>query len=99
MLSEKRPQGQEEGRATSPTSQPGGTPLGERRRDLSDEELQLLALKPAAPVRLRELVDRQVIAELAEGARVCPTKVLGFVARLPGIARGLGIERVLARST
>jgi dTMP kinase len=88
---------QERGRVVV-TREPGGTPLGERVREL------LLDGGPIAPwseaalfaAARAELVDRVIGPALAEGADVVSDRYLDSSLAYQGVARGLGVERVLA---
>jgi dTMP kinase len=88
---------QERGRVVS-TREPGGTPLGERVREL------LLDGDPIAPwseaalfaAARAELVERVIGPALAEGADVVSDRYLDSSLAYQGVARGLGVERVLA---
>jgi dTMP kinase len=80
------------------TREPGGTALGERVRDL------LLNGEPIAPwseaalfaAARAELVERVIAPALAEGAEVISDRYLDSSLAYQGVARGLGIDRVLA---
>ena len=80
------------------TREPGGTPLGERVRDL------LLDGDPIAPwseaalfaAARAELVDRVIGPALAKGADVISDRYLDSSLAYQGVARGLGVDRVLA---
>jgi dTMP kinase len=80
------------------TREPGGTPLGERVREL------LLDGDPIAPwseaalftAARAELVDRVIGPALAAGADVISDRYLDSSLAYQGVARGLGVERVLA---
>jgi dTMP kinase len=88
---------QEHGRVVA-TREPGGTPLGERVREL------LLDGDPISPwseaalfaAARAELVDRVIGPALAEGADVVSDRYLDSSLAYQGVARGLGVERVLA---
>jgi dTMP kinase len=88
----------EEGGAVVATREPGGTPLGERVREL------LLDGDPIAPwteaalfaAARAELVDRVIGPALAQGAEVISDRYLDSSLAYQGVARGLGVERVLA---
>ncbi|MBA2461447.1 MAG: dTMP kinase [Actinobacteria bacterium] len=89
---------QGEGRDVVATREPGGTPFGERVRDL------LLDGEPMGPwaeaalfVAARaELVERVIGPALAKGSVVVCDRFLDSSLVYQGVARGLGIERVLA---
>jgi dTMP kinase len=86
-----------EGREVVATREPGGTPLGERVRDL------LLAGEAMAPwteaalftAARAELVQHVIGPALAEGADVICDRYLDSSLAYQGVARGLGVERVL----
>jgi dTMP kinase len=88
----------EEGGEVVATREPGGTPLGERVRDL------LLDGDPIAPwteaalfaAARAELVDRVIAPALEQGAAVISDRYLDSSLAYQGVARGLGVERVLA---
>lgn len=89
---------QKDGRTVVATREPGGTPLGERVREL------LLDGEPMAPwteaalftAARAELVDRVIGPTLADGADVVCDRFLDSSLVYQGVARGLGIERILA---
>ena len=80
------------------TREPGGTPLGERVREL------LLDGDPIAPwseaalftAARAELVDRVIGPALEAGADVISDRYLDSSLAYQGVARGLGVDRVLA---
>jgi dTMP kinase len=80
------------------TREPGGTPLGERVRDL------LLNGDPIAPwseaalfaAARAELVERVIGPALSEGVDVISDRYLDSSLAYQGVARGLGVDRVLA---
>ncbi len=87
-----------DGRTVETTREPGGTPLGERVRELL---LEGEAMSPWAEAALfaaarAELVDRVIGPKLADGAYVVSDRFLDSSLAYQGFARGLGIERVLA---
>jgi dTMP kinase len=89
---------EKEGRTVVSTREPGGTPLGERVRDLL---LDGDAMSPWTEAALftaarAELVDQVIGPKLAAGAEVVSDRFLDSSLVYQGIARGLGIERVLA---
>jgi dTMP kinase len=88
----------EEGREVVATREPGGTPLGEKIRELILEGDEMAAWTEAAlfTAARAELVDRVIGPKLAEGADVVCDRFLDSSLVYQGIARGLGIERVLA---
>jgi dTMP kinase len=89
---------EKEGRQVVATREPGGTPLGERVRDLLLDGDGMSPWTEAAlfTAARAELVDRVIGPKLAEGAEVVTDRFLDSSLVYQGIARGLGIERVLA---
>jgi dTMP kinase len=89
---------QKEGRQVVTAREPGGTPLGESVRQL------LLGGEGMAPwteaalftAARAELVDRVIGPGLAEGSDVVCDRYLDSSLAYQGVARGLGVERVLA---
>jgi dTMP kinase len=86
-----------EGRAVVATREPGGTPLGERVREIL---LGGIDVSPWAEAALfaaarAELVERVIRPELEGGADVICDRYIDSSLAYQGIARGLGIERVL----
>ena len=86
------------GREVVATREPGGTPLGEQIRELllSGPEMSAWAeasLFAAARAELAELVIRPA---LARGAAVVCDRYIDSSLAYQGIARGLGVDRVLA---
>ena len=89
---------QKEGRDVVTTREPGGTPLGERVRELL---LDGEAISPWTEAALfaaarAELVDRVIGPALANGSVVVCDRYLDSSLAYQGIGRGLGVERVLA---
>ena len=89
---------EEEGRDVVGTREPGGTELGERVRDLL---LSATEISPWAEVELFAAARAQLVAEviqpaLERGADVVCDRYLDSSLAYQGIARGLGVERVLA---
>jgi dTMP kinase len=89
---------EKEGRRVVATREPGGTPVGERVRELL---LDGEAMAPWAEAALftaarAELVERIIGPALADGAEVVCDRYLDSSLVYQGVARGLGIERVLA---
>jgi dTMP kinase len=89
---------EKEGRPVVATREPGGTPLGERVREML---LDGDAMSPWTEAALftaarAELVERVIGPKLAEGADVVSDRYLDSSLVYQGVARGLGIERVLA---
>jgi dTMP kinase len=80
------------------TREPGGTPLGERVRELLLEGESIAPWSEAAlfAAARAELVDRVIGPALAEGADVVSDRYLDSSLAYQGVARGLGVERVLA---
>jgi dTMP kinase len=89
---------QEEGREVVTTREPGGTPLGERVRELLLDGEGMAPWTEAAlfAAARAELVERVIGPALAEGADVICDRYLDSSLAYQGIARGLGVERVLA---
>ncbi|MGH3079811.1 MAG: dTMP kinase [Gaiellaceae bacterium] len=89
---------QKEGRDVVTTREPGGTPLGERVRELLLEGEAIAPWTEAAlfAAARAELVDRVIGPALAEGSVVVCDRYLDSSLAYQGIARGLGVERVLA---
>jgi dTMP kinase len=88
---------QAEGRQIVTTREPGGTPLGERVREIL---LGGIEISPWAEATLfaaarAELVERVIAPELARGADVVCDRYIDSSLAYQGIARGLGVERVL----
>jgi len=87
-----------EGREVVETREPGGTALGERVR-----ELVLGAAHPVAPwaeaalfaAARAQIVDEVIRPALARGADVVCDRYIDSSLAYQGLARGLGIERVL----
>ena len=84
------------GREVVTTREPGGTPLGEQIREL----LLHGAASPWAEAALfaaarAELVDRVIVPARDRGAVVVCDRYLDSSLAYQGIARGLGVERVL----
>jgi len=88
---------QADGRDVVATREPGGTPLGERIREL------LLGGTPISPwseaalfaAARAELVERVIAPALQRGAAVISDRYLDSSLAYQGIARGLGVDRVL----
>ena len=87
-----------EGREVVATREPGGTDLGERVRELLlDGDTMTPWAEAALFVAARaELVDRVIGPTLARGADIVCDRFLDSSLVYQGVARGLGIERVLA---
>jgi dTMP kinase len=89
------------GREVVATREPGGTPLGERIRELL---LDGDAITPWAEAALfaaarAELAERVIRPALARGADVVCDRYIDSSLVYQGIARGLGVERVLELNT
>jgi dTMP kinase len=87
-----------EGRTVVATREPGGTPLGERVRELL---LEGDGMAPWAEASLftsarAELVEEVIRPALADGSIVVCDRYLDSSLAYQGVARGLGIDRVLA---
>ena len=87
----------QEGRKVVATREPGGTPLGEHVRELL---LDGEAMSPWAEAALftaarAELVEHVIGPALADGSDVVCDRYLDSSLAYQGIARGLGVERVL----
>jgi len=87
----------EEGREVVATREPGGTELGERLREvlLHGEVASAWAEAALFAAARAELVERVVRPALARGADVICDRYLDSSLAYQGIARGLGVERVL----
>jgi dTMP kinase len=86
-----------DGRDVVATREPGGTPLGEQVRELL---LQGVEMSPWAETTLfaaarAELVERVIAPALAAGKDVVCDRYIDSSLAYQGIARGLGLERVL----
>lgn len=86
-----------EGRAVVATREPGGTPLGERVREvlLGGTEISPWAEAALFAAARAELVERVIAPQLACGADVVCDRYIDSSLAYQGIARGLGVERVL----
>jgi dTMP kinase len=87
-----------EGREVVATREPGGTPLGERVRELLLDGEAIAPWTEAAlfAAARAELVDRVIGPALANGSVVVCDRYLDSSLAYQGIGRGLGVERVLA---
>jgi dTMP kinase len=87
-----------EGRTVVATREPGGTPLGERVRELLLEGDAMAPWSEAAlfVAARSELVERVIGPALAEGSDVISDRYLDSSLAYQGVARGLGVEQVLA---
>jgi dTMP kinase len=86
-----------EGREVVLTREPGGTPLGEQVREvlLGDGEITAWAEAALFAAARAELVERVIAPAIAAGSDVVCDRYLDSSLAYQGIARGLGIERVL----
>jgi dTMP kinase len=89
---------QQEGRDVVMTREPGGTPLGERVRELLLDGDDMAPWTEAAlfAAARAELVERVIEPALSAGSDVVCDRYLDSSLAYQGIARGLGVERVLA---
>jgi dTMP kinase len=89
---------EEQGRSVVATREPGGTPLGERVRELLlDGDAMAPWSEAALFVAARsELVERVIAPALAAGSEVVSDRYLDSSLAYQGVARGLGVEHVLA---
>jgi dTMP kinase len=87
-----------EGRNVVATREPGGTRLGERIRELllDGEGMAPWAEASLFTTARAELVERVISPALAEGSVVVCDRYLDSSLAYQGVARGLGIDRVLA---
>jgi dTMP kinase len=86
-----------EGRDVVDTREPGGTPLGERVRELllAGERIAPWAETALFAAARAQLVDQVIRPALARGADVVCDRYLDSSLAYQGLARGLGVERVL----
>lgn len=86
-----------EGRDVVATREPGGTPAGERIRELLLEGGEIAPWTEAAlfAAARAQLVDELIRPALARGADVICDRYIDSSLAYQGIARGLGVERVL----
>jgi dTMP kinase len=86
-----------EGRDVVETREPGGTALGERVRDLllSGEGMAPWAEAGLFAAARAQLVDEVIRPALARGADIVCDRYLDSSLAYQGLARGLGVERVL----
>jgi dTMP kinase len=86
-----------EGREVVATREPGGTLLGERIRELllRGDEISPWAEAALFAAARAELVERVIAPQLARGADVLCDRYIDSSLAYQGIARGLGVERVL----
>jgi dTMP kinase len=89
---------QKEGRQVVTAREPGGTPLGESVRELLLDGEGMAPWTEAAlfTAARAELVDRVIGPALADGSDVVCDRYLDSSLAYQGVARGLGVERVLA---
>ncbi len=87
----------EGGREVVLTREPGGTPLGERIREvlLDGPEMTAWAEASLFAAARAELAERVIRPALARGAIVVSDRYLDSSLAYQGVARGLGIDRVL----
>lgn len=86
-----------EGRKVVVAREPGGTPLGEQVRKvlLNGGEISSWAEAALFAAARAELVDRVIAPALARGADVVCDRYLDSSLAYQGIARGLGLHRIL----
>jgi dTMP kinase len=79
------------------TREPGGTPLGERIRELLLDGPEMSAWAEASlfAAARAELAERVIRPALARGAVVVSDRYLDSSLAYQGVARGLGVDRVL----
>jgi dTMP kinase len=89
---------QKEGRRVVTAREPGGTPLGESVRELLLDGEGMAPWTEAAlfTAARAELVARVIGPALADGSDVVCDRYLDSSLAYQGVARGLGVERVLA---
>jgi dTMP kinase len=87
----------EDGRDVVATREPGGTPAGERIRELLLEGGEIAPWTEAAlfAAARAQLVDEVIRPALASGADVICDRYIDSSLAYQGIGRGLGVERVL----
>jgi len=85
------------GRAVVATREPGGTPLGERVRELvlDGEEMTPWAEAALFAAARAELAERVIRPALAAGSDVLCDRYLDSSLVYQGLGRGLGVERVI----
>src|SRR5919204_1327801 len=86
-----------EGREVVVTREPGGTELGERIRELllNGAEMSAWAEASLFAAARAELVERVIYPALERGADVVCDRYIDSSLAYQGIARGLGVDRVL----
>ena len=89
-----------EGRPVVSVREPGGTPLGERIRELLLEGAAMSAWTEAAlfAAARAELVEAVIVPALRDGSFVVCDRYVDSSLAYQGIARGLGVEQVLELS-
>jgi dTMP kinase len=87
-----------DGRDVIATREPGGTPLGEEVRRLLLEGMDMSAWAEAAlfAAARAELAERVIAPALEAGKDVVSDRYVDSSLAYQGLARGLGVERVLA---
>lgn len=87
----------ESGREVVATREPGGTPLGEHIRELllDGPEMTAWAETSLFAAARAELAERVIRPALARGATVVSDRYVDSSLAYQGVARGLGIDRVL----
>jgi dTMP kinase len=87
----------ESGREVVATREPGGTPLGERIRELLLDGPEMSAWAEASlfAAARAELAERVIRPALARGAIVVSDRYVDSSLAYQGVARGLGVDRVL----
>jgi dTMP kinase len=85
------------GRAVVATREPGGTPIGERIRELllDGDDVTPWAEAALFAAARAELAERVIRPALASGSDVVCDRYLDSSLVYQGVARGLGVERVL----
>jgi dTMP kinase len=88
----------DQGRTVVATREPGGTPLGERVRDLLLDGDAMSAWSEAAlfVAARSELVERVIGPALAAGSEVVSDRYIDSSLAYQGVARGLGVDEILA---
>jgi dTMP kinase len=86
-----------EGREVVATREPGGTPLGERVREVLLDGTPMTAWAEAAlfAAARAELVERVIAPALEAGGDVICDRYIDSSLAYQGLARGLGVDRVL----
>jgi dTMP kinase len=86
-----------DGREVVATREPGGTPLGEQVRRLLLDGLEMTAWAEASlfAAARAELAERVILPALEAGRDVVCDRYIDSSLAYQGIARGLGVERVL----